>query len=107
MKPAPQPGEVYSVDFGYDGKVRYAVVVSTPAANSRLAISSVLQITTQYAGTPYEVALPRVPWLREQSYCNAQTVQPVKWVEFQRKVGTFETSVMKDLRAALSRWLAI
>jgi mRNA interferase MazF len=107
MKAIPQPGEVYSVDFGYDGKVRYAVVVSVPAGNSRLAVSSVLQITTQYAGTPFEVSLPRVPWLREQSYCNAQTVQPVKWVEFQRKIGMFEATVVRDIRAALSRWLAI
>ncbi len=107
MKAAPQPGEVYSVDFGYDGKVRYAVVVSVSAGNGRLAISSVLQITPQYAGTPFEVNLPRVPWLREQSYCNAQTVQPVKWVELERKVGKFEASVVRDLRAALSRWLII
>jgi len=65
------------VDFGYDGKVRSALVVSVSDRNCRLAISSVVQITSQYAATPYEVTLPRVPWLREQSHCNAQTVQPV------------------------------
>ncbi|MDB6023016.1 MAG: hypothetical protein JWQ04_2873 [Pedosphaera sp.] len=107
MKDIPQPGEVYAVDFGYDGKVRYAIVVSVPDRHSRLAISSVVQITTQHGGTPYEVTLPRVPWLREQSYCNAQTVQPVKWMEFARKAGKFETPVVKDLRTALARWLAI
>src|SRR5437879_2632343 len=104
MKASPTPGEVWTVDFGYDGKVRSALVVSIPDKNCRLAISSVVQITTQYAGTPYEVTLPRVPWLREQSYCNAQAVA---WVEFQRKLGQLDPRVLKDLRSALSLWLGI
>ena len=107
MKASPAPSEVWTVDFGYDGKVRSAMVVSIPDKNCRLAISSVVQITTHYAGTPYEVTLPRVPWLREQSYCNAQTLQPVAWVEFQRKLGQFDVRVLKDLRSALSLWLGI
>src|SRR5437867_3440681 len=107
MKAIPQPGEVWTVDFGYGGKVRSALVVSAPDPNCRLAVTSVLQVTTQYGGTPYEVTLPRVPWLREQSYCNGQTVQPVAWVEFQRKIGQFDATVLKAARAALARWLGI
>jgi mRNA-degrading endonuclease toxin of MazEF toxin-antitoxin module len=53
------------VDFGYDGKLRSALVVFNPDPNRRIAVASVVQITTQFAGTPYEVTLPRVPWLRE------------------------------------------
>ena len=103
----PQPGEVWTVDFGYDGKVRSAVVVSVWDRNCRLAVTSVVQVTSQYAGTPYEVTLPRVPWLREQSYCNAQTIQPVAWTEFQRKVGQFDNRVLNDIRSALKQWLGI
>ena len=44
MKADPQPGEVWSVDFGYDGKVRSALVVSVADKNCRLAIASVVQI---------------------------------------------------------------
>ena len=107
MKANPQPGEVWTVDFGYDGKVRSALVVSIWDRACRLAISSVVQITTQYAGTPYEVTLPRVPWLREQSYCNAQSVQPVAWTEFQRRLGQFDMDVTNNVRSALRRWLGI
>ena len=105
MKAVPQPGEVWWVDFGYDGKFRPALVVSVPDPNARLAVCSVVQLTTQHGDTPYEVTLPRVPWLAEQSYCNAQSVQPVRWVEFKRKVGQFEAAVLGNVRAALSRWL--
>jgi mRNA-degrading endonuclease toxin of MazEF toxin-antitoxin module len=104
MKASPQPGEVWTIDFGY-GKVRSALVVSVVDSNCRLAVLSVVQVTTQYAGTPYETSLPRVPWLREQSYCNAQTVQPVAWREFQRKLGQFDSQVLKNVRAALQAWL--
>jgi mRNA interferase MazF len=107
MKANPLPGEVWTVDFGYDAKVRSALVVSKPDPNRRLAITSVVQITTQHAGTPYEITLPRVPWLREQSYCNAQTVQPVASHEFQRKLGQFDARVIKDLRAVLALWLGL
>jgi mRNA-degrading endonuclease toxin of MazEF toxin-antitoxin module len=107
MKADPKPGDVWTVDFGYDGKVRSALVVSVDDRNCRLALASVLQITTQHGDTPYEVTLPRVAWLREQSYCNAQSVQPVAWTEFQRKIGHFEPAVLRNARAALKLWLDI
>ena len=107
MKANPQIGEVWFIEFSYDQKPRYALVVGSHS-NSRLAISSVLQITTQHGGTEFEVTLPRVPWLREQSYVNAQTVQPVKWTEFVRKApGQFQPSVMAEVKKALARWLAM
>ena len=105
MRASPQPGEVRFVDFGYEAKHRRVLVLSVPDSNARLAIGSVVQLTTQHGGTPYEVTLPRVPWLPEQSYCNAQSVQPVKWTEFERKAGQFDAVVLKQVRAALGRWL--
>lgn len=107
MKANPKPGEVWTVDFGYDGKVRSALVVSVDDPDCRLAVATVLQITTQHGETPYEVTLPRVGWLREQSYCNAQSAQPVAWVEFQRKIGQFDASVLANARSALKLWLGI
>ena len=107
MKASPLPGEVWTVDFGYDAKVRNALVISVADKNCRLALASVVQITTQFGNTPYEVTLPRVPWLREQSYCNAQTVQPVAWVEFQRKTGQFDARVLQEVRSAVALWLGI
>jgi mRNA-degrading endonuclease toxin of MazEF toxin-antitoxin module len=44
MKANPLPGEVWTVDLGFDGKVRNALVVSVPDRNCRLAISSVVQV---------------------------------------------------------------
>lgn len=76
--------------------------------DARLALASVVLITTKFENTPYEVALPRVPWLQEQSYINAQSIQPVKFTEFIRKApGKLDSRVIGDVEAVLKRWLKL
>lgn len=106
MRTIPQPGEVWFVDLGMIGKPRHALVLAA-RTDARLALASVVLITTKFEDTPYEVALPRVPWLREQSYSNVQSIQPVKFTEFIRKApGKFDTPVVNEVNAALKRWLS-
>jgi hypothetical protein len=101
----PRIGETCFVDLGLAAKPRWAFVVGA-APNGRLALASVLTITTQYDSTPYEMALPRVPWLREQSYVNAQSLQPVKFSELTRKApGQFDASILEGARQLIKRWL--
>ena len=89
------------------GKPRYALVLAAQI-NARLALASVVLITKQFEDTPYEVTLPRVPWLQQQSYINAQSIQPVKFTEFVRKIpGKFDAHILKDVEAALKRWLKL
>ena len=65
-------------------------------------------VTTQFEDTPYEVTLPLVQWLREQSYINVQSIQPVKFTEFIRKGrGKFDARVISEVEAALKRWLRL
>jgi|ERR1035437_3726469 mRNA interferase MazF len=100
-------GETWFVEFGQTEKPRWAMVVAV-AGDARLALASVVTITTQYGGTPYEVALPRVPWLREQSYVNAQSIQPVRLFELTHKAqGQFDARVLAEVRAAIKRWLKL
>ena len=101
----PKIGETWFVDLGMAAKPRWAYVVGS-APNGRLALATVLTITTQFDGTPHEMALPRVSWLREQSYVNAQSLQPVKFSELTRKApGQFDTTVLEGARQLIRRWL--
>ena len=107
MNTVTRTGEVWFVDLGMVGKPRYALVLAAQS-DARLALASVVLITKQFEGTPYEVTLPRVPWLREQSYINAQSLQPVKFTEFVRKApGKFDLHVVGEVEAALKRWLKL
>ena len=107
MTTVPQRGEVWFIDLGLVGKPRCALVLAAQT-DARLALASVVLITKQFEDTPYEVTLPRVPWLREQSYINVQSVQPVKFTEFVRKAaGKFDARVMSEVATALKRWLKL
>jgi mRNA-degrading endonuclease toxin of MazEF toxin-antitoxin module len=107
MRTVPQAGEVWFVDLGIVGKPRYALVLAAQT-DARLALASVVLITKQFEDTPYEVTLPRVPWLREQSYINVQSIQPVKFTEFLRRApGKFDARVLSELGVALKRWLKL
>ena len=107
MRTVPQPGEVWLVDLGLVAKARPALVLAAQT-DARLALASVVLITKQFEKTPYEVRLPRVPWLQEQSYINAQSIQPVKFTEFIRRAsGKFDARVISDVESALKRWLKL
>jgi mRNA-degrading endonuclease toxin of MazEF toxin-antitoxin module len=102
-----QSGEVWFVDLGLVAKPRPALIMAAKT-DARLALASVVLVTTQFEDTPYEVTLPRVPWLREQSYINVQSIQPVKFTEFIRKAsGKFDATVFAEVEKALKRWLEI
>src|SRR5208282_4188930 len=107
MRTVPEPGEVWFIDLGLANKPRYALVLAAQT-DARLALASVVLITKQFEETPYEVTLPRVPWLQEQTYINVQSIQPVKFTEFVRKApGKFDARVISDVEAALKRWLKL
>ena len=103
----PKRSETWLVDLGLAAKTRYALVL-VARSDARLALASVVLLTTRFAGTPYEVALPRVPWLREASYINVQSLQPVKFTEFVRQApGKFDDRVLAKVEGALQRWLSL
>ena len=73
---SPEPGAVYRVDLGISGKVRFFVVVSRRNDDPPRALALCVPIRTQNRDSDYEVPLPRVRFLREQSYANVQAYRP-------------------------------
>lgn len=55
-----EPGQVFQVDLGIAGKLRYFVVVSRDDSDPPRALALCVPITTQNRGSAYEVELPRV-----------------------------------------------
>ncbi len=103
----PKPGEVYFMDLGLAQKARSILVVSVRDKEAPLAVISGLSLTRHYHQSPYEVVLPKLPWMREQSYVNVRSLGGYKFVELHRLQGKFDSAVMEQVRAALSRWLGI
>ena len=96
-----KPGEVYRVDLGLAGKVRFFIVVSRFDTLPPRAMSLCVPITTQNRGSDYEVALPKVRFLREASFANVQGLQALQHPELLSLVGKFSEPVVNSLKAAL------
>ncbi|MEY2429510.1 MAG: mRNA interferase MazF [Verrucomicrobiota bacterium] len=103
----PKPGEVYFVDLGIAQKPRSILLVSVRDEDAPLAIATGLSFTTQFHQSRYEVVLPKLPWMREQSHVNAQSLAGYKFVELQRLVGKLDASVMQKVQGAVRAWLGL
>ena len=99
----PKVGEVYMLDLGYEGKVRPIVIMSREDPQAPRAMSLFVPLTKASHGSRYEVTMPRVPWLRLQSYANAQGIGAVGYHELKVRRGRFEPAVVAKIRDAI-RW---
>ena len=95
------------MDLCMADKPRNILVVAVPDEKAPLAIVTGLSFSRQYHQTPYEVELPKLPWMREQSYVNAQSLSAYKVVELLRLSGKLESSVMQRIQTALRLWLGL
>lgn len=96
-----KPGQVYRVDLGLAGKVRYFIVVSRHDIDPPRALALCVPITTQNRGSAYEVKLPKAAFLRELSFANVQGLQAIQHHELEGPVGAFPESTMESIKRAL------
>lgn len=96
-----RPGEVYRVDLGFAGKVRYMVVVSRFDPDPPRALVLCAPITTQYRNSEYEVSIGKPSFLREPSYVNLQGIVAIQFRELQRKSGKLDHTSMERIRTAI------
>jgi mRNA interferase MazF len=59
-------------------------------------------LTTQGRGSPYEVPLPRLPFLDRESVANVQGLGSLPTVRLERKIGRRSKGIMEQLKAALA-----
>ncbi len=99
----PKVGDVFMLDLDYRGKVRPIVIVSREDPNAPRALSVFVPLTKQSRGSRYEVTMPRVPWLKLQSYANVQAIGAAEHHELTDRRGRFDAAVVKQIREAI-RW---
>ena len=98
-----KPGEVYRADLGMAAKVRPVLIVSRQDEEPPRDLILAVPLTTENRGSQYEVAMPRVRFLREISTANVQGLQPFRPADLEGPIGHFEPSAIAGVRAAL-RW---
>ena len=98
---SPKPGEIWKLDLGLAGKVRWFIVVSRHDPDAPRALSLGVPVTTMNRGSAYEVPLGKLACLREDSFANVQGLTALEWVDFLTCGGRLSDTLMREIRQAL------
>ena len=99
---SPRPGEVWLADLGLAAKTRPVVIVSRHDPDAPRALTIYVPLTTQNRGSRYEVALPKLTFLRELSVANVQGIASLPVTRLERKLGEVPPEVLAQIRTALA-----
>ena len=99
---SPRPGEVWLADLGLAAKTRPVVVVSRHDPDAPRALTIYVPLTTQNRGSRYEVALPKLTFLRELSVANVQGIASLPVTRLERKLGEVPSDLLAQIRKALA-----
>jgi mRNA-degrading endonuclease toxin of MazEF toxin-antitoxin module len=98
---SPRPGQVWKVDLGFEGKVRWFIIVSRFDNDAPRALALGVPITTKYRGSSYEVALGKLPALREESYANVQGLAALRWNDLMTQGGQVPATILDEIKKTL------
>ncbi len=98
----PQPGEIWLADLGLAAKTRPVVIVSRQDPNPPRSLILYVPLTTQRRDSPYEVPLPRLPFLDRESVANVQGLGSLPTVRLERKIVRLSAGIMERLKDALA-----
>ena len=104
---SPRPGEVWLADLGLAAKTRPVVIVSRHDPDSPRALVLYVPLTTQNRGSRYEVALPRLRFLHQESVANTQGLGSLPTVRLERKLGVLPPATLDAVREALKYALGL
>ena len=97
----PYPGEIWLADLGLAAKARPILVVSRYDPNAPRAMVTYVPLTTQYRRSPYEVALPKLRFLNQDSYANVQGLGSIPKVRLERQLGKLPNNIMITIKKAI------
>jgi len=97
----PRPGEIWLADLGLAAKTRPVVIVSREDPDPPRCLVLYVPLTTQRRDSPYEVPLPRLPFLDRESVANVQGLGSLPAVRLERKIGRLSPAIMEQLKDAL------
>lgn len=98
----PYPGEIWLADLGLAAKTRPILVVSRYDPDPPRAMVTYIPLTTQYRQSPYEVALPRLRFLNQDSYANVQGLGSIPKVRLERGLGKLSDNGMIEIKNTIS-----
>jgi len=98
---AAKQGEVWLADLGLAAKTRPVVILSRDDPQAPRALVTYVPVTTQNRGSPYEIDVGNLRFLRELSVANIQGIGSIPAIRLQRKLGALPTETLNKIKQAL------
>ena len=97
----PQPGEIWLADLGLAAKTRPVVIVSRADIDPPRSLVLYVPLTTQNRQSAYEVVIPKLSFLHEESVANVQGLGSLPRVRLERRLGKLSYEAMTRIKQAL------
>jgi mRNA interferase MazF len=101
----PKRGEVWLVDLGLAQKVRPALVLSVPFADTDRVLLTIVGHSTSLRGSPFEVVVP-LPFLSKGAFV-AQSIVTIPAKHALRRLGSLKPQELALVEGAVRRWLGL
>jgi mRNA interferase MazF len=98
---SPTPGEIWLADLGMAAKTRPVLIVSRHDPDPPRALIIYVPLTRQNRGSPYEVPLPKLSFLRDESIANVQGVASLPVTRLERRLGRLPDDTFQSVKRAL------
>jgi mRNA interferase MazF len=102
---APKRGEVWLVDLGMVAKVRPALVLSVPAAETDRALVTLVPHTTALRGSKFEAGV-HVSFLKAGVF-DAQNLITIPHAKLLRVLGRLSSAQLAEVEAVARTWLGL
>lgn len=96
-----KPGEVWLADLGIAAKTRPVVIVSRYDPDPPRVLAIYVPLTSQNRGSDYEVMLPRLRFLYQDSVANVQGIGSIPTARLERKLGELPDDVLSEIKRAI------
>ena len=97
----PKPGEIWLADLGLAAKTRPVLIVSRYDSTPPRKLVIYIPLTTQYRNSSYEVVLPKLKFLHQDSIANVQGVGSLPSMRLERKLGQISGDVMNQVKQTI------
>ena len=98
---AAKHGEVWLADLGLAAKTRPVVILSRDDPQAPRALVTYVPLTTQNRGSPYEIEIGNLRFLRELSVATVQGIGSIPAVRLHRKLGSLSTETLDKIKQAV------
>ena len=99
---SPAPGEIWLADLGMAAKTWPVLIVSRHDPEPPRALIIYVPLTSQNRGSPYEVPMTKLSFLREESIANVQGVASLPIARLERKLGQVPNDTLEKVKQALA-----